>query len=293
MAINFTVAGLEEPTRLDRVLRGRFPQWGRQAAHRLISDRKVTVNRRTVWLASWAVHNGDQVQILESPLPKPAAPERFDEGWLIAETPELVVVNKPAGLLSEPTRWGQGANLLDLATARFGRLILFHRLDRDTSGVILLTRPGPINQQLDQAFKRHTVTKEYLAVVHAPNRLAPSGVIDLRLAPDPRRRDRMVVAVRGGQRAVTHYAIEEERDGRQLVRLWPETGRTHQLRVHLAHSGAPILGDRIYGSQPPTGERLMLHAYQITLPEMAGAQGHKFVAPLPVPFWPTPSSTKR
>ncbi|MCL4862696.1 MAG: RluA family pseudouridine synthase [Caldilineaceae bacterium] len=291
--IHFTVAGLDRPTRLDRLLRTQFPQWGRQAVQRLIAGRKVTVNRRAVWLASWEVHNGDQVAVADAPAPKPAAPARFDERWLIAETPELVAVNKPAGLLAEPTRWGQGANLLDLATARFGRLILFHRLDRDTSGVVLLTRPGPINQWLDQAFKQHMVVKEYLAVVQAPNSLAPAGVIDLRLAPDPRRRDRMVVVARGGQRAVTRYAIEEQRDGRQLVRLWPKTGRTHQLRVHLAHLGAPILGDRLYGPQPATGARLMLHAYRITLPAMTGEDERTFVAPLPANFWPHLASEAR
>jgi 23S rRNA pseudouridine1911/1915/1917 synthase len=289
MANSITVTGLAKPTRLDRVLRNAFPQWGRQAVQRLITSGKVTVNGQTVWLASWEINNGDQVVVAETPPPKPAAPDHFDDAWIIAQIPNLIAVNKPAGLLSEPTRWGTGANLLDLATARFGSLVLFHRLDRDTSGVILLTRPGPINQQLDGAFKGRTVEKEYLAVVQTPNRLAAAGVIDTRLAPDAKRRDKMRIAERGGQRAVTRYAIETEQEGRQLVRLWPQTGRTHQLRIHLAHLGAPILGDRLYGPQPPVGERLLLHAHRLSLPATVELPAHVFVAPLPAHFWPDKS----
>lgn len=286
MATSITATGLAKPTRLDRVLRDQFSHWGRQAVQRLITDGKVTVNGRTVWLASWEINNGDRVEISEPPPAKPAAPSHFDDAWLIDETPELIAVNKPAGLLSEPTRWGAGTNLLDLATAHFGPLVLFHRLDRDTSGVVLLTRPGPINRLLDQAFKSRTVEKEYLAVVHAPNRLAAAGVIDTRLAPDAKRRDKMRIVDRGGQRAVTRYAVEAKQAGRQLVRLWPETGRTHQLRVQLAHLGAPILGDRLYGSAPLSSHRLLLHAYRLTLPAADEFPGYTFIAPLPPSFWP-------
>jgi 23S rRNA-/tRNA-specific pseudouridylate synthase len=92
---------------------------------------------------------------------------------------------------------------------------------------------------------------------------------------------------RGGQRALTRYAVEAEQEGRQLVRLWPQTGRTHQLRVHLAHLGAPIVGDRLYGPRPLLGERLLLHAYSISLPAADEFPVHTFLAPLPISFWPS------
>jgi 23S rRNA-/tRNA-specific pseudouridylate synthase len=174
--------------------------------------------------------------------------------------------------------------LLHLASARFGELVLFHRLDRDTSGVVLLTRPGEINKYLDAAFKSHTILKEYLAVVASPNRLAPSGVIDVRLGPDPERRDRMTVVERGGQRAVTRYSIESEANGRQRVRLWPQTGRTHQLRLHLAHLDAPIIGDRLYGPRPREDQRLLLHAERLELPATDAYPARSFAAPLPEGF---------
>jgi len=287
--LNLTVQRLARPTRLDRFLREHFPQWGRQAVQRLISARHVQVNGRTVWLASWEVQNGDRLAIAEAPVAKTPPPAHFDDTWIIAQTADLIAVNKPAGLLSEPTRWTQTDNLLDLAKVRFGEVVLFHRLDRDTSGVVLLTRPGPINKDLDRAFKTRTIAKEYLAVVATPNRLASSGVIDVRLGSDPQRRDRMVVVARGGQHALTRYAVEEERAGKQLVRLWPETGRTHQLRVHLAHLGAPILGDRLYGLPARADERLLLHAHRIDLPATAEFPARSFTAPLPEKFWPEQS----
>lgn len=277
------VSGLAKPTRLDRLLRDRFPDWGRQAVQQLISAKGVKVNGQTVWLASWQVQNGDRLEIAQPPAAKPAPHAHFDERWLIAVEDELIVVNKPEGLLSEAPQWRPAANLLDLAKARFGELILFHRLDRDTSGVVLLTRPGPINQYLDRAFKEGLVQKEYLAVVAKPNGLAASGVINTRLDSHSQRRDMMTVIARGGQAAVTRYAIVAESKERQLVRLWPETGRTHQLRVHLAHLGAPILGDRLYG-QMDSAPRLLLHAQQITLPMLSGFPERRYQAALPAVF---------
>lgn len=284
MTTSLTLQQLSQPTRLDRMLRQHFPTWGRQAVQRLITAGKVQVNGRVVWLCSWEVKNQDRIEVLETPVAKAPPPLHFAESWLIAQEGDLLVVNKPAGLLAEPTQWREAANLRDLAVARFGPLLLFHRLDRDTSGVILLTRPGPINQYLDAVFKAHTIQKEYLAVVRTPNRLAREGVIRARLAPHDRRRDQMQVVVRGGQHAVTRYVIVGETKGQQLLRLWPETGRTHQLRVHLAHLGAPIIGDRLYGPAVAAEQRLLLHAHRLTLPAQADYPHRTFVAPVPAEF---------
>ncbi|HSN77556.1 MAG TPA: S4 domain-containing protein, partial [Anaerolineae bacterium] len=150
---SIVVRGLGQPSRLDRVLRTAYPQAGRQAVQRLISAGQVTVNGRTVRLSSWLVRNGDQLALLTEPPVKPAQPVAFDDAWIIALDNDLLAVDKPAGLLSEPARAPGAANLLDLANARFGPLTLFHRLDRDTSGVVLLTLGGPVNRYLDGAFK--------------------------------------------------------------------------------------------------------------------------------------------
>jgi RluA family pseudouridine synthase len=299
--VSMTIAGLSGTQRLDRALRDRFPDWGRKAVGQAIYVGKVWVNGRQVWLSSWEVRNGDHIEVRDPPPARASAagegPALFDPAWLIADDGDLIAINKPSGLLSEPTRWGAGANLRDLAQAYLGDVILFHRLDRDTSGVLLLTRPGKVNRWLAAAFQQRTVQKEYVALVRAPVQLEAEGTLRCLLAPDEQRMDRMAVVERGGKHAVTRYRLgarfETELGALQSIHLWPETGRTHQLRIQLAHAGAPILGDVLYGSAA-TAPRLMLHASRISVParpEQAGlpaAPARTFEAPLPVDF-PAPS----
>jgi len=280
----FVVSPKEAGQRLDRVLRRRYPQWGRQAVGRLISGRGVRVNERVVWLCSWKLQAGDSIRILQLPTAKAPPVAQLDPIWVIYESPELLVVNKPAGLLSEGTRWGQGSNLLDLAAGCYGPLHLFHRLDRDTSGLVMLTRGGEINRQLDAAFKAGLVVREYVALVSAPWTLELEGEVRTYLARHPQRRDKMTVVERGGKRAHTRYQVIGQRGRRVCLRLWPVTGRTHQLRVHLAHLGKPFLGDRMYGVVGDTTERLMLHAWRIKLPPLGEEPERCFAASLP-PEW--------
>ena len=278
------LSGLNGPTRLDRAIRNQFPAWGRRAVQSMVNGGQVRVNDRVVWLCSWKVDNGDRLAIMASPPPKPEAPTTFDDAWLIAEEADLIAVNKPAGLLSEKPRRREATNLLDLAQERFGLLHLFHRLDRDTSGVVLLTRSGQINRYLDEAFKANTVKKEYIALVSANNDLPSEGIIEARIGPHPKRRDMMVIVRRGGKRAVTRYRLAETVGDMQRVILWPQTGRTHQLRLHLAHLGAPILGDRLYNPTHKNTSRLMLHARTISLPEDGSFRQRSFTAILPAIF---------
>ena len=272
------------PGRLDKTLRSAFPDWGRRAVDEVIAAKHVHVNGRAVWLASWAVEPGDRIEVLRPPVAKPAGPSGFDDAWLIHADDDIVVVDKPSGLRAEGTRAeDRSPNLLSLCAARFGEVTLAHRLDRDTSGVLVLARTRLARQALDEAFQSHTLDKHYVAVVHAPNRLAAEGWISLPLANDPRRRDRMVAVERGGKPARTRYRVASSGSHSAMVDLWPATGRTHQLRVHCAALGAPILGDRLYGSAE-TAPRLMLHAHSLEVPAISGTGTRTFVAPLPPGF---------
>jgi 23S rRNA pseudouridine1911/1915/1917 synthase len=277
---------LRDPARLDQVLRRRFPEWGRQAVQRLIGARSVQVNGRAVWLASWQVRNGDRIDIDEAPAAKPAPLSTWDPRWLLAADEHIVAVDKPPGLLAEKPPHREAPNLHALAETQFGPLVLVHRLDRDTSGVLVLARTEHANRALSAAFREHTIEKEYVAVVAAPNRLEPQGLIKERLAPDPQHRERMIVVTKGGQGAVTRYMVTASMLDRQWVRLWPQTGRTHQLRVHLASMQAPILGDRLYGDEH-AAPRLLLHARRLMLPPLAWGGERILAAPVPPEFrWP-------
>jgi 23S rRNA pseudouridine1911/1915/1917 synthase len=277
---------LRDPARLDQVLRRRFPEWGRQAVQRLIGARGVQVNGKAVWLASWQVHNGDRIEIEEAPAAKPAPLSTWDPHWLLVSDEHMVVVDKPAGLLAEKPPHRDAPNLHALAEAQFGPLVLVHRLDRDTSGVLVLARTALANRVLSAAFRDHTMEKEYVAVVAAPNRLEAEGLINARLAPDPQHRERMIVVAKGGQGAVTRYMVTASQPDRQLVRLWPQTGRTHQIRVHLASMQAPILGDRLYGDMQ-AAPRLLLHGRRLLLPPLEWGGERVLVASLPPEFrWP-------
>ncbi len=280
--IKLTVRELERPTRLDRAIGEMKPEWGRRQIQKLVNSRKVSVNGRLVWLCSWQVKNGDVLEVSNPPKPKPPGDSIFRDEWILSREDDLIAASKPTGMLSHATRKGGSGDFLGLAIERFGPLFLFHRLDRDTSGAVLFTRHGPINRYLDTAFKNGDVEKEYLAVVPSENGLESKGVIRLRLGPHPHHRDRMAVVEKGGQRAVTRYEILCEANGLQLVRLWPETGRTHQLRVHLQAMGATILGDRYYRGR--RWKRLLLHARRIVLPDQDGFPRRVYVAPAPEDF---------
>jgi 23S rRNA pseudouridine955/2504/2580 synthase len=265
--VKFIVGNIPDPSRLDKVIRGQYPDWGRRVVSQILQRRQVRVNGQKVWMGSWKVHPGDQIEISNSPRGKSQAPTSFAPEWLVSDAEDLIVVCKPAGLLSQATRAGGQKNLLSLAQKTFGAEVrLFHRLDRDTSGICLLTRPGPVNAYLDAAFKQRLVVKEYRALVAERGRLQADGQIRLYVAKHAKRSDMVQVVEKGGQFSLTDYKLEGEVEAGWRVWLRPHTGRMHQLRVHLAAMDAAILGDRLYGGRK--AERLMLHAERIVLPEM-------------------------
>ena len=283
--------------RLDKVLRAAFPAWGRRAVDELIKTKRVSVNGRGVWLASWEVAVGDTLTVVNPPAERAAGPTAFDDAWLIHVDDHVVVVDKPAGLRAEATRAEDlTPNLLGLCVEKFGDVTLAHRLDRDTSGIMVLARSARARAVLDLAFKSHAMDKHYVAVVrpfvHGPGRgdeappnVPARGVIDLPIGPDPRRRDKMTVTNRDSKPASTRYEIVSRRPERWYVHLWPSTGRTHQLRVHTSAMGMPILGDRLYGDEA-SAPRLMLHAASLTLPAIGTRPSHTLHAPPPEGFVP-------
>lgn len=225
----------------------------------------MSVDGKPVWLASWEV--GDDAEVMLDGVLLLGPPDIvFDPAWVLFADDRFVVVDKPAGMRPEPRGPSDRTDLLTAARSVYGpSLVAGNRLDRDTSGVMILTLPGQHRREFDEAMRDRTVVKRYAALVDAgslPD--ADSGEFRWRLGRDPNRREAMIVADSGGQAASTTFEVVDRVAGR--IQLHPHTGRTHQLRVHLAHAGAPIRGDVLYGGPPAT--RLMLHAESYEVPSL-------------------------
>ena len=193
------------------------------------------------------------------------------------------MVDKPAGMLSVPGRTGR-RSVADVLRMKWGdgaEPLVAHRLDMDTSGLLVVAKsPGDL-RLLQRQFEGRSVKKRYIALVDAPHVSPPEGRISLPLRPDPLDRPRQVVDRQQGREAVTYYRVMAERGGRVRLELHPLTGRTHQLRVHCAHPdglNAPIVGDALYGQR---AERLCLHAESIEFCHPATGQAMSFRSEAP------------
>lgn len=181
---------------------------------------------------------------------------------LVALAPDWIALDKPAGLLSVP---GRGPAKADCAWRRLQEshpeAIPVHRLDMETSGLLLFARNADAHRALSRAFERREVEKHYVAIVHGSPR-SDEGEIDLPLIVDWPRRPRQKLDLDLGKPSLTRWRVVERQPGRARLALEPRTGRSHQLRLHLAALGHPIMGDSLYG-EPDRAPRLMLHAERL------------------------------
>lgn len=236
-------------------------------------------------------------------------PVRID---ILLDDPALLAVNKPADVLTIPGRQG-GESICDLLARAGvpGELRLVHRLDRGTSGVLLLARDVDAQRALSEQFQHRRVDKTYLALVRgAPD--DDEGLIDAPLARDPDSPIRMVVHAKLGKRSVTRWQVIERFGGIALVRCHPLTGRQHQIRVHLAHVGMPLLVDGLYGQsdtfflssvkmgykrggdeERPLMARLTLHAESVALAHPRSGEPLRIEAPLPKDFRATVAQLRK
>ena len=181
---------------------------------------------------------------------------------IVHEASEFVVVDKPSGMLSVPGKDGL-PSLADILRERYPKaegLMIVHRLDMETSGLMVVTLSNEAYHHLQQQFITHNIRKRYTALLERPMEVGTKGTIDLMICPNPYDRPRQIVNEEYGRRSITHYEVADNKDGHALIHLWPDTGRTHQLRLHMAAReglGNPIVGDRLYGK---AASRLMLFA---------------------------------
>ena len=262
--LHFTVEDEEE--RLDRFLALKCPDISRSTLQRLIVDDMVTLDEVHA-KPSARLRPGQRVVVtIPDPAPSDLEPQAAPVE-VVYEDRDLVVISKPAGLVvhpgpGHPDRTLANAVLALLPGAGQGdlpaRAGIVHRLDKDTSGLIVVARNEPAHADLSRQFKERQVVKGYLALVHgAPN--PAEAVIDAPIGRHPTHRKRMAVVTTGREASTRYRALREYR-GKTLLDVRPTTGRTHQVRVHMASVGHPLVGDALYGRADPRLDRHFLHA---------------------------------
>lgn len=259
------IAGSESGQRLDRVLAARIEDLSRSRLKALILDGAVTVGGRTIRDPGIRVNSGETI-LLAVPPAAPAEPQAEDIPLkIVFEDDNLIVIDKPAGLVVHPAAGHWTGTLVNALIAHCGESLsgiggvrrpgIVHRLDKDTSGLMVAAKNDQAHRALAAQFADHgrsgPLDRGYLAFVWgAPDR--PKGTVDAPIGRHPRARDKRAVR-KGGREAVTHWEVLQRyrgTDGRTVASLLAcrlETGRTHQIRVHLAHIGHPLLGDDVYG----------------------------------------------
>jgi len=290
--IKLTVSSEQARQRLDRVLAEALPAFSRARLQTLIRDGFVSLNGKTPRPRD-LVRNGDVVELREPELEKvEAQPEQITLD-VIFEDDDLLVLNKPAGIVMHPGAGHQAHTLVNALLAHCQNLSgiggkerpgIVHRLDKETSGALVVAKNDATHRDLSSQFAARTMTKIYLAVVAGILRKT-SGVIDKAIARHPVHRQRMSIARRQGRSAKTEYRVLRSGDEISLVECILHSGRTHQIRVHLHHLGHPVLGDKLYGGKR-AGDypRQMLHAWKLAFRHPRSSDEMSFEAPVPRDF---------
>jgi 23S rRNA pseudouridine1911/1915/1917 synthase len=303
----FTVKARMAGKRIDAYLSSRYPDYSRSVMQKVIDAEAVLVNGQPV-KASYRVREGDVVRAWLPELSDGAAAPEDIPLEVVYEDAAFTVVNKPAGMVTHPAKGNWTGTLVNALQFHFDTLStvagenrpgIVHRLDRDTTGLLIVAKDDLAHRQLALQFEQRTIHKEYLALVAgAPER--DSDYVEKTIGFHPTNREKMAIRTPqdGGKEAVTYYEVVERFRGFALVRCKPQTGRTHQIRVHLAHVGHPVLADKAYsgrdrltlgdllGPDAPGADEVLLdrqalHAYHLKLTHPLTGRPLEFTAPLP------------
>lgn len=299
--LTFRVAESEAQQRLDAYLAARIEDWSRARLQRLIEDGDVLVSGRATVKPSYKLRVNDEIEVeLTAPPSAQFTPENIPLE-IVYEDAELIVVNKPAGMIVHPAAGIASGTLVNALAHHFQTLSeragtarpgIVHRLDKDTSGLIMVAKTEVAHENLADQFREREVFKSYVALVHGRVR-ETNGRIDQPIARDPRNRTRMAV-VRGGRPSLSLYRVRQSFERFTLLDVEIKTGRTHQIRVHLQWLNHPVVGDPVYGSGRDNTVtdvrwrsritalgRQFLHAEQLGFRHPRTGEPLRFTAPLP------------
>lgn len=279
-------------SRMDHFLNESLPGISRSKIEKFIKENQVKLNDKILTKKNKEIVPGDRVEV-EFIEPEKKVYRPSMELAKLFEDDYLLIIDKPSGISVHPGAGEQDETILDIFAFYYPQIKeigdtdrpgIVHRLDKDTSGVLILAKDGKTMKKMQQKFKRREVKKTYLALVSGSMRHR-HGTIDEPIKRSRRQRKKFIVAkgedMEMARDAVTDFSVIWEFPGFSFVRLFPHTGRTHQLRVHLTHYGCPILGDKIYGRRE-TFARLGLHAYSIAFHHPA--TGHLITSFSPPPL---------
>jgi 23S rRNA pseudouridine1911/1915/1917 synthase len=278
--------------RLDQFLARELPEFSRSRIQQLIRKEFVTLNDSPARPRD-LVHTGDRVVLNEPP------PEKIDTRPeaipldIIYEDDDLIVINKPAGIVVHPGAGQREHTLVNALLHHFPNLSgvggterpgVVHRLDKETSGCLAVAKNDATHRGLSAQFEARSVEKVYLALVRGRLRKT-AGTIEEKIGRHPKHRQRMAVQLSRGRAAKTEYRLINSSNEMSLVECKLHSGRTHQIRVHLHHLGHPVLGDKVYGARfAKTFPRQMLHAWKLGFQHPRTVEWKSFEAPLPEDF---------
>ncbi|MBD2114594.1 RluA family pseudouridine synthase [Nodosilinea sp. FACHB-141] len=286
-----------DPDRLDRWLTANVDELSRNRVQKLIDCQYVQLNGQLCTNKKEAVQVGDRIRLT---IPAPSPLELIAEAIsldVLYEDEHLIILNKPAGLVVHPAPGNMSGTLVNAILAHCGDQLLgiggvqrpgiVHRLDKNTTGAIVVAKTDLAHSDLQAQMKAKTARREYLGLVYGAPKTT-SGTIDAPLGRHPiDRKKHAVVPLEKGRTAVTHWQVEERLGNFSLLRFRLETGRTHQIRVHSTHMGHPIVGDPTYGTGRDVGVKLpgqALHAERLELRHPMTGETVVAIAPLPEHF---------
>ncbi len=298
LEINLEVPHNATSQRLDVWLSTQLPDISRNRLQKIIQDGGVRVNGEVCQLKKSQLKPGDRLAITIPPAQSLELASEEIPLDILYEDDHLLIINKPAGMVVHPAPGHHGGTLVNALLAHcpdslagiggVQRPGIVHRLDKETTGAIAIAKTDQAHIHLQGQIQAKTARREYLGVVYGTPR-EPSGTINLPIGRHPiaRKKQAIVPVEKGGRVAITHWQIQERLGNYTLIHFQLETGRTHQIRVHSAHIGHPIVGDQIYGKGRSVGVNLpgqALHAWRLTLQHPITGEAIEVCAPLPKPF---------